>query len=98
MKERMHNEVNLSDCIHSFLEKSKLDTEMYQQVVINQWKEIVGEHAAEHTVSLFFKDKTLHVKLDNSCWRNELHYRKQQIIERINAYVNCQIILEMCVY
>ncbi|MCS7027383.1 MAG: DUF721 domain-containing protein [Bacteroidia bacterium] len=98
MKERLYGESTLSDCIHSFLKQSSLDKQMYEQLVISHWKDIVGEHAAEHTVSLFIKDKALHVKLNNSCWRNELHYRKQQIIQKINAFVNYDLIGEVHVY
>lgn len=98
MKNRNYGEISLSDSIQAFLKEKKLDTEMYHQVIVSQWKAIVGEVAAYHTTNLFFKEKTLYVKMNNSCWRNELHYRKTEIIQKVNEYVNVELISEIQVY
>lgn len=95
---RIYGEISLSESIHSFLKDSKLDTEMYQQLIISEWKNIIGESAANHTINMFFKDKVLHIKLNNSCWKNELHYRKKEIIEKINAYAHSELIVDMLIY
>lgn len=98
MKNRILGEISLSDSIHSFLKESKLDVEMYRQLIISEWKNIVGESAANHTTNMFFKEKILYVKMNNSCWRNELYYRKKEIIEKINQHVNTELVSDVQIY
>lgn len=98
MKNRTYGEILLSDSIHSFLKDRKLDIEMHRQVIISEWKNIVGESAANHTANMFFKEKTLYVKMNNSCWKNELHYRKKEIIEKVNLHVQTELITELLIY
>jgi predicted nucleic acid-binding Zn ribbon protein len=98
MKNRTYGEILLSDSIHSFLKDKKLDIEMHRQLIISEWKNIVGESAAHHTVNMFFKEKTLYIKMNNSCWKNELHYRKKEIIEKVNLHIQTELITELIVY
>jgi len=98
MKNRTYGEISLSDSIHSFLKEKKLDVEIHQQLITSEWKTIVGDSASNHTVNMFFKDKTLYVKMNNSCWKNELYYRKKEIIEKVNTYIGSDFISDIQIY
>ncbi len=48
------------------------------------WKNIMGDQINKYTDKIIFKDKTLFVYLTSAPLKEELHYRKNQILERLN--------------
>ncbi len=48
------------------------------------WKEVVGEPIANRAHPDYIKQKTLCVRVSNSAWLQDLQFRRDEIIERIN--------------
>ena len=78
------NQQHISDVIQGFLKEYELDGKMKEIELVNRWEEIVGKSINRHTLRMYLNDKTLYLKLDSSVVRQELHYGKQQLLERIN--------------
>lgn len=78
------NQQHISDVIQGFLKEYELDGKMKEIELVNRWEEIVGKSIYRHTLRIYLNGKTLYLKIDSSVVRQELHYGKQQLLERIN--------------
>ncbi|WP_299460598.1 DciA family protein [uncultured Microscilla sp.] len=61
--------------------KQKLNTEGLK----GSWVSIVGEFAAKRTVKLDIKNSTLFLKFDSPALRENLSYRKTEILEKVQS-------------
>ena len=66
-----------------------------QGKVLNEWKNIVGEHIAKVTEADYFDKETLIVKVTSSAWRNELQFYKENILQKIRELVGEGIVTEI---
>jgi predicted nucleic acid-binding Zn ribbon protein len=60
--------------------------------VIASWEEIVGEQIARVATAERVVGKRLFVHVSDGSWRNELHFRKKEIITKINRHVGMKAI------
>ena len=56
---------------------------------LGRWPIAVGEVIAKHARAIRVKDSVLWVEVEHPIWRSELHYRKQQILDILNAKTPC---------
>jgi predicted nucleic acid-binding Zn ribbon protein len=56
---------------------------------LGRWPIAVGEVIAKHARAIRVKDSILWVEVEHPIWRSELHYRKQQILDILNAKAPC---------
>jgi predicted nucleic acid-binding Zn ribbon protein len=52
---------------------------------LSRWEAAVGPAIAKHARAIRVQDKVLWVEVDHSIWKSELHYRRRQILEKLNA-------------
>lgn len=52
-----------------------------------EWENIVGKPIANHTSSIELRNRVLHVHLDSSVARQELHFNQQMLLARLNEHV-----------
>lgn len=67
------------------LAKAGLKHLILQVEVVAAWPLAVGPAMAAHTWPELLKDSTLTVATDHPAWRQEIHYRKEHILELLNA-------------
>jgi len=60
--------------------------------LIEAYDEVVGAVFSKHTKSIYFKNKTLYVKLDSSTLKQELGYAKEAIMLKLNQTVGKRIV------
>ena len=60
--------------------------------VIKTYRSVVGDLISKLTQDIKLSDKTLYVKLSSAALRNELSYKKQDLIIRINTELNSEAI------
>ena len=85
----------LKSAIKIFLKKSGLDKGVKQNTALLIWDEVVGESIAENTSAEKIEHGTLTVKVDNSSWRQELFFKKKEIIEKLNGRIGKKTIKEI---
>jgi predicted nucleic acid-binding Zn ribbon protein len=56
---------------------------------LGRWPIAVGDTIAKHARAIRVKDSVLWVEVEHPIWRSELHYRKQQILDILNARTPC---------
>lgn len=54
---------------------------------LRQWPDVVGKELAAHVRPLYIVDKSLYVKCEGSVWSQEISFRKNEIIRKINEYL-----------
>ncbi len=52
---------------------------------LSRWDQAVGPLIAKHARAIRVQDSVLWVEVDHPIWKNELHLRKRQILELLNA-------------
>ncbi len=58
----------------------------------NNIKEIISESFSKSVVIYDLKDGKLILKVSNPVWKTEIQLRKEQIVEKFNAYLGANII------
>ena len=56
-----------------------------EATALDRWSEAVGPQIAKRTRALYVRESQLWVEVDHPAWKNELHFRKKQILEKLNA-------------
>ncbi len=77
------------------LENYRLGGKLMQARVIEAWPEVAGDMISRHTRDMYFKGKTLFVKLDSPALENELSYSKSSIIASLNEAVGETVVSEI---
>ena len=85
----------LKTAIKAFLKESGLDKGVKQNTALLIWDEVVGENIAENTSAEKVEHGTLTVKVDNSSWRQELVFKKKEIIDKLNSRIGKKTIKEI---
>ena len=85
----------LKSAINHFLKNNGLIKGVNQQNAILIWEEIVGKTIASNTTAETVEHGILTVKTANPSWRQELVFKKQDIIERLNTKLGKNTIREI---
>ncbi|HNZ36062.1 MAG TPA: DUF721 domain-containing protein [Candidatus Marinimicrobia bacterium] len=83
---------SLGTAIARMLKIYGIEKPVRQNEVFFIWQDIVGEVIAKHAIPEKVAYNKLFVKVDSPVWRNELNFRKEEILKRINSQIkNAQI-------
>ena len=85
----------LKTAIKIFLRKSGLEKGVKQNTAILLWDEVVGENIAENTNPEKVEHGTLLVTVENSSWRQELVFKKKEIIDKLNNKIGKKTIKDI---
>ena len=59
---------------------------------MTEWDKVLGPTLAKYTEEVFIKNKKLHIRLNSSTLRQELSYKKSEIVKDLNAAVGKDVI------
>lgn len=79
----------------SIIEELGIGLKIRQHEILQAWPGIVGEQIARVTTATALSDGKLFVSVTRSTWRNELIFLKKELIERINAAMNTEIVKDI---
>ncbi len=85
----------LKTAIKTFLRKSGLEKGVKQNTALLLWDEVVGENIAENTNPEKVEHGTLLVTVENSSWRQELVFKKKEIIDKLNNKIGKKTIKDI---
>ena len=85
----------LKTAIKTFLRKSGLEKGVKQNTALLIWDEVVGENIAENTSPEKVEHGTLLVRVENSSWRQELVFKKKEIIDKLNNKIGKKTIKDI---
>ena len=85
----------LKSAINRFLKNNGLDKGVNQQSAILIWEETVGKTIASNTTAETVEHGILTIKTTSPAWRQELVFKKQDIIQRLNTKLGNNTIREI---
>ena len=85
----------LGNAIASALQKLGITKKLRSYEVLDLWPSIVGDRIAAVSSAERFVGGTLFVKVDQATWRNELLFLKAELIAKINARMQEDIVREI---
>lgn len=92
---RKSNQQSIGELLQQFLKDNNLDKKLKRSHIIGTWETLMGKVVANHTRNMYFGEKILFVELDSPGLRNELSFRKEEMIKKINAEAGEEIIKEI---
>ena len=81
---RRNNINTLGQVIKKLMRNNKLSKRLDDLNVLDVWNNIIGKDLEKYIKSTKLVDDKLHVKLRSSIVRNEITYKKTELIQRIN--------------
>jgi len=74
----------IDDILHKVLKKNHIPLKMEDRRLRTVWFQAVGPRIATHTRPDCIRKSVLFVKVANSVWMQQLHFMKQDILEKFN--------------
>ena len=62
-----------------------LNKRLREAEALARWDTAVGSIIAKHSRAIRIQDRVLWVEVDHPIWKAELHHRKRQILDLLNA-------------
>ena len=85
----------LKSAINTFLKKAGLEKGVSQNKALLVWKEVVGDKVSQNTTPERVESGTLYIKTSNPTWRQELVFKKTDIIKKLNNTLGKNTIKEI---
>ena len=85
----------LKAALEKALKGANIDKAVKQFSAIDIWDEVVGKNISKNTEATDVKHGVLMVKVSNSAWRQELLFKKEEILEKINGRIGNNLIRDI---
>ena len=92
---RRNNTNTIGQIIKKIISNNKLSKRLDVLNVLDVWNNIIGKDLEKYIKSAKLVDDKLYVKLRSSIVRNEMSYKKTQLIQRINKKLNKDVIKDI---
>lgn len=86
---------NISAIVNTVLDSRGWRGKVLENMAVELWPQVVGEHIACHTVAEKFKNGTLYVRARSPQWTQELHFHEARVIARLNGRLKQNIVLKI---
>ncbi len=81
----MKKAVSIKDVVSNEVKNSK---NIMESILKSNWQDIVGNALAKKSAPYFVKNRILYVSVENSIWTQQMQFLKNDIIEKINSFLN----------
>ena len=92
---RRNNINTIGQVIKKLIKNKNLSKRLDDLNVLDVWNNIIGKDLEKYIKSTKLVDDKLYVKLRSSIVRNEMSYKKTQLIQRINKKLNKEVIKDI---
>ncbi|ANT63827.1 MULTISPECIES: DUF721 domain-containing protein [Prosthecochloris] len=75
----------LDDIVQELCSSLGFEKAYQEHQAIKVWQDAVGDMIARQSRARYIKNSVLYVRVLNPAWRQELHFKKADIIVRINT-------------
>ena len=79
---------SLGDILGKILKKRKISLNLEDKRLTEAWNKAVGDRISAHARPDNLQRDTLFVKVSDSVWMQQLHFLKQDILEKINQLLD----------
>ena len=92
---RKSNQQTLGEVIKDLLRQSGWERKLDEVKIITEWDKVLGPSLAKYTEEVFIQNNKLHIRLNSSTVRQELSYKKSEIIKDLNEAVGKEVITDI---
>ena len=92
---RKHNNYKIGDVIRKLMKNPKLANKLEKLDALEAWEEIIGKQICNYVKDQRINKRILYVKLKSSVIRNELSYKKSELITEINQKIGKKLIIDI---
>lgn len=75
----------MDELVKQYIKSMKLASGLNTQRIFEAWDACSG--AGEFTLRRYFRDGKLYITLSSSVVRNQLHFQKQDLVEKMNRFL-----------
>ncbi len=75
----------MDELVKQYIKSMKLAAGLNTQRIFEAWDACSG--AGEFTLRRYFRDGKLYITLSSSVVRNQLHFQKQDLVEKMNRFL-----------
>ena len=86
---------NIGELILRNLRSQGLETPLLQKRLVEAWPTVMGDMVAGYTQEVYIRNQTLWVHLTSPALRADLSMMKQDIVKKLNAAVDSQVIVDI---
>ncbi|MBX2926127.1 MAG: DUF721 domain-containing protein [Chitinophagaceae bacterium] len=90
-------EYSMADALKSFLQKSRLKSNIQSLQITEVWEQVMGKTIAKYTDKIQLINRTLFITTTVAPLKNELLYQKEKIIQRVNEAMGDAIVTEVVI-
>ncbi len=95
MSKPIHNLKSVKKVLDALLKAYGIDTKIKNYQVLENFAEIVGESIAKHAKAERIESGKLFLSVTSGVWRQELSFRKEEMIKKINNYYRQEIVKDI---
>lgn len=88
----------LGNILDSYLRLHGVQDKYLAAKIVNNWDDIAGILTAKNTEEIFVENSILYVKIESAPLRYELNLIKVQLKEKINKYLERNLIRDIVIY
>tara|TARA_B100000900_G_scaffold297357_1_gene255888 strand:- start:6237 stop:6527 length:291 start_codon:yes stop_codon:yes gene_type:complete len=92
---RRNNINTIGQVIKRLTKNNKLSKRLYVLNILDVWNNIIGKDLEKYVKSTKLVDDKLYIALRSSIVRNEMSYKKTELIQRINKKLNKDVIKDI---
>jgi predicted nucleic acid-binding Zn ribbon protein len=82
----------IGDILNEFFKRPYVAAKVAEGRLEEYWREIVGDYVAEHTRSLKLDNHVLYVVVNSGVVRNELFFRRDELMKLLNERAGIKLI------
>ena len=86
---------NIRELILRNLRSQGLETPLLQKRLVDAWPTVMGDMVAGYTQEVYIRNQTVWVHLTSPALRADLSMMKQDIVKKLNAAVDSQVIVDI---
>ena len=86
---------NIRELILRNLRSQGLETPLLQKRLVDAWPTVMGDMVTGYTQEVYIRNQTLWVHLTSPALRADLSMMKQDIVKKLNAAVDSQVIVDI---
>jgi len=83
---------NVKEIIDDAVKKSR---KLKEGLIQGNWSSIIGEDLSKKSYVSALKDQVLFIHVENSVWLQQFSFMKQDIIRKVNAYLNLEYVKDV---
>ena len=87
----------MADALKQFLKQSRLKGSVQALQIEDVWESIMGKTIARYTDTIRIHGHTLYITTAIAPLKQELHYQKEKIVQRVNDALGEKVISEVVI-